>query len=403
MVLFTTFNKFSIMRYFSFLYKALFVLLVAIPAFTKAQEVSVFRSGTDGFKSFRIPAMIKMANGDLMAFAEGRVNGAGDFGNVKIVMRKSTDHGKTWSGITTVVSNDTLQAGNPSPVLDLTDSAYPKGRIFLFYNTGNAPEDEVRKGEGLREVWYKTSADGGLSWSAPVDITPQVHRPKQPEVNKAYHFEQDWRSYANGPGHAIQLNSGQYKGRIYVAANHSAGKPLPHYADGRIHGFYTDDHGRTFKLSEDIATPGGNESMAVELSGNQLMINARNQLGNIRQRIVSISKDGGQSWSKTYFDQQLPDPVCQGSILNIGRKKGKAILAFCNAANTTARDNLTLRISFDEGKTWGISIMVAKSPESYKGDYAAYSDLVKLSEDRVGVFFEKDNYREIVFKAINWK
>ncbi|HWW42928.1 sialidase family protein [Pedobacter sp.] len=391
------------MRYFSFLYKAVFVLLVGSPVFTKAQEVSVFRSGTDGFKSFRIPAMIKMANGDLMAFAEGRVNGTGDFGNVKIVMRKSADHGKTWSVITTVVSNDTLQAGNPSPVLDLTDPDYPKGRIFLFYNTGNAPEDEVRKGEGLREVWYKTSADGGLSWSAPVDITLHVHKPKQPDVNKAYHFEQDWRSYANGPGHAIQLNSGLYEGRIYVAANHSAGKPLPHYADGRIHGFYTDDHGRTFKLSEDIATPGGNESMAVELSGNQLMINARNQLGNIRQRIVSISKDGGQSWSKTYFDQQLPDPVCQGSILNIGRKKGKAVLAFCNAANTTARDNLTLRISFDEGKTWGISKVVAKSPEDYKGDYTAYSDLVKLSEDRVGVFFEKDNYREIVFKSINWK
>jgi len=344
-----------------------------------------------------------MANGDLMAFAEGRVNGAGDFGNVKIVMRKSTDQGKTWSAITTVVSNDTLQAGNPSPVLDLTDPAYPKGRIFLFYNTGNAPENEVRKGSGLREVWYKTSADGGVNWSAPGNITLQVHKPKQPEINKAYNFDQDWRSYANGPGHAIQLNSGKYKGRIYVAANHSAGKPLPHYADGRIHGFYTDDHGQSFKLSEDIATPGGNESMAVQLSGNQLMIDARNQLGNIRQRIVSISKDGGQSWIRTYFDQQLPDPVCQGSILNIGKQKGKAVLAFCNAADTTERDNLTLRVSFDEGKTWKISKIVAKSPEGYKGDYAAYSDLVKLSEDRVGVFFEKDNYNEIVFKVINWK
>lgn len=391
------------MRYFSFLYCALFALLLTIPVYIQAQEVPVFSSGTDGFKSFRIPAIIKMANGDLMAFAEGRVNGAGDFGNVKIVMRKSTDQGKTWSAISTVVSNDTLQAGNPSPVLDLTDPAYPKGRIFLFYNTGNAPENEVRKGEGLREVWYKTSADGGVSWSGPVNITLQVHKPKQPEVNKVYNFDQDWRSYANGPGHAIQLNWGKYKGRIYIAANHSAGKALPHYADGRIHGFYTDDHGQTFKLSDDITTPGGNESMAVELSGNLLMINARNQLGNIRQRIVSISKDGGQSWDKTYFDQQLPDPVCQGSILNIGQLKGKAVLAFCNAADTTERDNLTLRISFDEGKTWKISKIVAKSPEGYKGDYTAYSDLVKLSEDIVGVFFEKDNYREIVFKIVNWR
>ncbi|MES2276280.1 MAG: sialidase family protein [Bacteroidota bacterium] len=382
---------------------AIVILFIVLTGIARAQDVPVFTSGTEGFKSFRIPAIISLPGGDLLAFAEGRVNGAGDFGNIKIVTKKSADKGKTWEAIKIAVVNDTLQAGNPCPVVDVTDPKYPKGRIFLFYNTGNASEGKVRKGQGLREVWYKTSADGGDTWSAAVNITLQVHRPKQPMVNKDYNFTEDWRSYANGPGHAVQFMSGSYKGRIYVAANHSAGEPQNRYADGRAHGFYSDDHGKTFKLSDDITTPGGNEAMAVVLSGNKLMINARNQLGNIKQRIVAISSNGGKSWDKTYFDSQLPDPVCQGSILNIGRIGGKSILAFCNAADTVNRNNLTLRISFDEGKTWPVSKPVAKNPANDKGDYSAYSDIVKLSDNNIGVLYEKNNYKEIVFQDVDWK
>jgi sialidase-1 len=379
------------------------IIIVLIGYSTQAQDVPVFTSGMDGFKNFRIPAITKLPNGDLLAFAEGRVDGAADFGNIKIVTKKSTDKGKTWGALKIAVINDMLQAGNASPVVDVTDPAFPKGRIFLFYNTGNASEGKVRKGLGLREVWYKTSADGGETWSAPVNITLMVHKPNQPQLNAAYNFTDDWRTYANGPGHAVQFTSGIYKGRIYVAANHTAGEPQPRYADGRVHGYYTDDHGKTFKLSDNVTKPGGNESMAVVLSGNKLMINARNQFGNIKQRIVAISNNGGQNWDTTYFDPQLPDPVCQGSILNIGQAKGKSILAFCNAADTINRDNLTLRISFDEGKTWPLNKVVAKNPAGGKGDYSAYSDIVKLSNTDVGVLYEKNGYQEIVFQAVDWR
>jgi sialidase-1 len=373
-----------------------------ITANGQAKEVPVFVSGTDGFKSFRIPAIIKAPDGSLMAFCEGRLNGSGDFGNIKIVMKRSRDSGKTWGDIKTIATNDTLQTDNSAPVVDMTDPAYLKGRIFLFYNTGNVSESKLRRGLGVREVWYKTSVDNGASWSAPVNITLQVHKPKQPNFNKAYNFNEDWRSFANTPGHAIQFVAGKYKGRIYIAANHSAGEPQKKYADGRAFGYYTDDHGKTFKISEDVNMPGGNEVMAAELTGNKLMMNIRNQLGNVKQRIVSISNDGGKSWNTTRFDNHLPDPVCQGSILNIGGKM-KNVLAVCNDADTTNRDNLTLRISFDEGKSWKINKLIAKAPEGYKGDYSAYSDLVKLSGYTVGILYEKDGYKQIVFTPINWK
>jgi len=376
--------------------------ILFMDALAQSGSVPVFVSGTEGHKSYRIPAIISLANGELLAFAEGRVHGAGDFGDINIVLKRSSDKGKTWTALQTVVDADSLQAGNHAPVIDLTDPAYPQGRIFLFYNTGNNHEGEVRKGKGLREVWYKTSTDGGLTWSEAVNITLQTHRPKQPQVNPAYNFSEDWRSYANTPGHAMQFQNGKYKGRIFVAANHSAGDPQKQFMDYQAHGFYTDDHGKTFQLGETVNLAGGNESMATELSNDKLMMNSRNQKGDIRARIVSVSNDGGATWDTTYFDNNLPDPVNQGSILTIGEKKGKNILAFCNAADPKRRDNLVLRISFDDGKTWAKNYTIAKSTDG-KGDYAAYSDLVKLDKKKIGILFEKDNYSEIVFVVAKWK
>ncbi|MGE8301047.1 MAG: exo-alpha-sialidase, partial [Sphingobacterium paramultivorum] len=131
-------------------------------------------------------------------------------------------------------------------------------------------------------------------------------------------------------------------------------------------------------------------------------MNSRNQQGNIKSRIVSYSSDGGVNWDTTYYDKNLPDPVNQGSVLS-WQKKGKYILAVCNAASTNRRDNLTVRLSKDQGKTWYFNQVVAKAPEGVKGDYAAYSDLVLLNKNNLGVLFEKENYSKIVFLPVNFK
>ncbi len=391
------------MNIFRFLFFSLFTLFASSTCFAQQNKVSVFTSGAEGHKSYRIPAIIQLPGGELLVFAEGRVNGASDFGDVNIVMKRSTDQGKTWSAISTIVDYDKLQAGNPAPVVDLLDPNYPKGRIFLFYNTGNNHEDQVRKGNGIREVWYKTSEDGGETWSAPTNITLQVHKPKQPSVNPAYSFSEDWRHYANTPGHALQLTQKPYSGRIYVASNHSEGISEKPNEDYFAHGFYTDDHGMTFHLSENVSFPGSNESTAAELSGGKLLMNARNQKGDIKARIVAISKNGGEKWDTVYFDQNLPDPVCEGSILNLGMKNRKQILAFCNAANTQQRNNLTLRISYDEGKFWPLSFPVDQDPTKGESSFTAYSDIVKIDTKTIGTVYERDNYSQIVFKAIKWR
>ena len=389
-------------RILLFIFPLLFISII-YPLITHAQSVPVFVSGTDGHKSYRIPSIISLPNGDLVAFAEGRVHGSGDFGDINIVVKRSGDAGNTWSQMHTLVDYDSLQAGNPAPVVDVLDPMYPSGVLYLFYNTGNNHEWGIRERKGIREVWYIKSVDLGKTWSTPVNITTQTHKPDQPQVDSAYNFQEDWRSYALTPGHAMQFQTGRFKGRIFVAANHSSGPPQEQFRDYNAHGFYTDDHGKTFKLSESISIPGSNEAIAAELSTNRLIMSVRNQRGDIKNRIIAYSSDGGHSWDTTYFEKELPDPVCQGSLLTLGYRNGKAIIASSNAAHTTRRDNLTLRISYDEGVHWDKGIVIDKADNDQRRDWTAYSDLVMINKRTVGILYERNNYAEIVFKKVKWR
>ena len=362
-------------------------------------QVKVFVSGEDGYKSFRIPAIVRAGNSDLLALAEGRVNNAADFGNIDLVMKRSSDNGKSWTKLEVLVDLGELQAGNPAIVLDKYDVQYPKGVLYVFYNSGNNHENEVRKGNGYREVWYIKSVDHGETWTIPVNITKQVHRLKV--ASTEYQFAEDWRSYAITPGHAMQFTSGPYKGRIFIPANHSAGEPMKGFAEYRAHGFFTDDHGKSFALANNIEFPGSNESIATEISGGGLLMSIRNQLGNVRSRILAYSSTGGQTWDTTYFEKQLPDAVCQASLITLGYKKGKAIVASSNAATERKRDSLTIKISRDDGKNWKQSILVDASTNGIK-DWTAYSDMVMLTKRKIGILYERDGYKEIVFKEVEW-
>ena len=111
---------------------SLLLLLFSSNLQARQEPIPVFVSGTNGYNSFRIPAIIMLPNNELLAFCEGRVKSDNDFGDINIVMKRSTDKGKTWSTLQTIVDNDSLQAGNPAPVVDLQDPAFPNGRIFCF-------------------------------------------------------------------------------------------------------------------------------------------------------------------------------------------------------------------------------------------------------------------------------
>jgi len=375
----------------------LLLLLAILPLLTNAQtdHVVVFRSGESGYHTFRIPAIIRADNGDLLAFCEGRKNGSGDFGNIDIVMRRSADGGKQWGELQVVAEFNDLQAGNPAPIIDLLNPDHP-GRVWLFYNTGNCTEQQMRERMGLKETWYRVSDDHGINWLPPVNITTQVHKHSG---NSS--LPGDWRSYANTPGHALQIMNGPFKGRLVVAANHSSGPPQGRFRDYRAHAFFSDDFGRTFQLSPDVEYPGSNESMAAELGNGGILLNSRNQSGDQKFRLISRSRDAGRSWDTTYLEKNLIDPVNQGSVLTLGYAGKNAIIAHSHAQDSTRRNNLMLHISRDDGRSWKPYLVIDQAPEGASKDYTAYSDLVVFQTNRLGVLFERNGYREIVWKTID--
>ncbi|MBU1820016.1 MAG: glycoside hydrolase [Bacteroidetes bacterium] len=370
--------------------RAVLLILLFCGYRISAQPVTLFQKGEAGYQCFRIPAIVRTPSGTLLAFAEGRINNCGDFGDVDIVMKRSHDQGKTWDELRVVAQNDTLQAGNPAPVFDLTDPRYPQGRLFLVYNTGNASEQHNREGKGVREVLYMTSVDAGATWSVPTNITKSVHRPFNPAYNPKYIAKEDWRSYANTPGHALQLTRGRHRGRLLIPANHSAGPPQKNFKDYRAHAFYSDDHGKTWKLSSVLDYPGSNESTAAQLSDGRVLINMRDQSGSRKYRLLAESTNGGKTWSPVRVETQLPDPVCEGSMLEVTGPDGKTAILFSNLDSQTKRENLTVYQSLDDARSWQ-KIKVVETGS------AAYSDLVQLTDSTLGILYESENYSKIIF------
>lgn len=355
-------------------------------------STDVYYNNTDGYASYRIPAIIIAPDSSLLAFIEGRVNSSADFGNVKILLKKSKDFGKTWSAAKLVAQNGNLQVDNSTPVVDYADPLYPKGRIFLFYCTGNNTETNVINLVGVREVWYITSTDNGTSWSTPVNITLQVHHPYQPAYNPAYTDTLKWGAYATAPGHALQIAQGIHAGRIVVPINHSI------YQKGNYATvFYTDDHGKTFHLAPDVPMQ-SNESTAAELPNGGVLLNSRNQISGNHFRILSYDSTGNLNkttqWKST-FNSYLVEPVCEGSMINYKNNNGQNVLLFSNPADPNSRIDLTVKQSFNNGQTWTNGFVI---------DYgaSAYSDLVILPGQRIGVLFEENSAGTIRFSSFDY-
>lgn len=329
----------------------------------------VYTSGNNGYHTYRIPSVIKIREGTMLAFCEGRKEGMGDSGNISILVKRSIDNGQTWSEHSTVAGDDRNSYGNCNPVADRDT-----GRIHVLcnYNDGDSDEEEIRAGKGIRNCYHLYSDDNGSTWSSPRNINSYVKLP-------------EWSWHAVGPCHGIQTKSG----RFVFGGNHAC---LSHATthenyDGYSFSMYSDDGCETFRVSPDIS-PETNECGIAQLDDGRLYINMRSQQHN--NRFVAYSNDEGATWTDFRADKTLTDPHCQGSVLSVSGK-----LLFCNN-ESLSRDHLTIKISNDNGATWGERLVVHEGP-------SAYSDMVMIDEKTIGCLYEygdTDNCYEYIGFAL---
>ncbi len=75
----------------------LLLSMAAMAAGAEAGKRDLFAAGEGGYKLFRIPGLVVTAKGTLLAYAEARKDDRTDWGRTDVVLRRSTDGGKSWS------------------------------------------------------------------------------------------------------------------------------------------------------------------------------------------------------------------------------------------------------------------------------------------------------------------
>lgn len=352
------------------------ILQGAIP---NPEKSDVFPAGFKGIARYRIPGIVVTAKGTILAYCEARKNDSKDWGEIEIHLRRSTDGGKTWQEPVHIAHKGTRLEGNP----------HKKDEAGAGEQTVNNPVAIVDRETGAIEMLYcinyarclsMRSTDDGVTWSPPVDITATFE-----PFRKHY----DWKVIATGPGHGIQTKSGRLVVPVWIAF----GKEGDHGPSAAAT-IYSDDHGRSWEAG-DLCLPNEgehknpNETMITELTdGRILLVNRNTSLAS--RKLVTSSPDGATGWSKPVFHDQLWEPICMASIVT----HPSGVLLFSNPhtlgldkdgqpipGGRGKRENLCVKLSRDDGKTWPLSKTLDPGP-------SAYSDLAVLPDGTVLCLYE---------------
>jgi sialidase-1 len=351
----------------------------------------VFRSKEEGYAQIRIPAVLVSQTGTTLAFAEGRQKPTDQAEN-DIVMKRSTDGGRTWSALRVLHDDGRNSLNNPTVVQDRTT-----GRIFVWYQRIPSHLNEKStgvamglEGTNIYRNLVLVSDDDGLTWSVPFDLTRTTKRPSRATT------------IASGPGIGIQLTRGSYKGRLLIPFNEGP------YGRWQNYAVFSDDGGKTWSYGDDVPgafVPDGkdgersqiNEVQMVELSDGSVLLDSR-QFAGAKVRRSSISRDGGKTWSKVHEISDLEDPSCMASTIRYSFGDGATPGRLLHSGPaSTKRERGTVYLSTDDGRTWPTKRVL------YPGSFA-YSILTHFADGTVGCLFEADNYGRIVFARfpIEW-
>ena len=298
----------------------------------------------EAYTHHRIPGIFVTSKGTVIIYNEARKS-LEDWALMDIYLQRSEDGGMTFGDPIYIANGtDTFKTVN-NPVM-LEDTL---GRLHMLYL-----RDYSINGGG---AWQRTSSDDGLTWSEPKEITEFT----KPELHNAFAF---------GPGHGIRTSDGMLTVPVWMVLK-SANVPMKEHWPSVISTFCSKDNGQTWFLGEIVGSVGGalypgvfypNESVAAEASDGRIVMNVRSFN---RYRALTYSSSGYSGWSRLAARSDMPDPCCFGSIAKYDGLDGKYALLAVNCADEHDRVKVTVRVSFDDGKTWSIK----RTVDAERGGY----------------------------------
>ncbi len=351
------------------------ILILALCGFIQAAEPfmekqDLFIVGEDpAYALYHIPGVVVTAKGTVLAWCEARKRAAGvsDWDDIRILLRRSTDEGKTWSTPKSIANVEGPKVKNPFALkmknVDPNDVTY-NNPVLIADKDGTVHMLFCLEYE---RVFYQRSDDDGLTFSQPTEITIAF---------KDFKKDYDWKVLATGPNHSIQLKTGRLVVPVWLSTGEGGNAHRPSVTAT----IYSDDQGKTWKAG-DIAVPctddwiNPNETVAIELNDGRVMLNVRSE-SKAHRRLIVTSPNGATGWSTPRFDEALLEPICMGGIVRYNHE-GKSLILFSNPHNLDKakgkaepgknrdRKNVSVKISRDEAKTWPVNKLIEDGPSMY--------------------------------------
>ncbi|MBL8792412.1 MAG: exo-alpha-sialidase [Planctomycetia bacterium] len=382
---------------------AVFLLLASpvLGAEPSIQRSDLWEAGKDGYAIYRIPGIVTTAKGTVLAYCEARRTGKSDWDTIDILLRRSTDGGITFDAPRKIA--DVPGPHKKNPVALAQKLANPDD---VTYNNAVAIGDPKAGTVHFlfcleyHRCFYQRSDDDGRTFSKPVEITSAF---------EAFRKDYDWKVLATGPAHGIQLKNGRLVVPIWLSTGTGGHAHRPSVTSV----IFSDDQGKTWQRG-DIAVPNNekyvnpNETVIAQLADGRVMLNVRSESKDHR-RLVTTSADGATNWSAPVFHEQLLEPICMASICRLTETPAsdKNRLLFANPdtldprkgqvekpGQSRDRKNLSMKLSYDEGKTWAINRVLEAGP-------SGYSDLAVLPDGTILCLYERGASRALTLARFN--
>lgn len=387
------------------------------------QSPVVYRTGVavrkhlqDGVHTSRIPGVVTTNNGTLLAIFDARYESARDLqGHMDIGLHRSTDGGLTWEPLQIAVdrgdwgelpekfngvsdacilvdkNSDAIYIAGAwmHGVLDdsgkwvngLTDTSTVWNHQWR--NKGSQPGWHVKQ---TTQFLLVKSTDDGKTWGEPVNLTRKC-KPKE------------WWLWVPAPGNGITLEDGTLV--FPTQGRDASGEPFSNIT-------YSKDGGKTWKTSKQaLDIPKGTTECAVaELDNGAVMLNMRanGNRGNTEPdngRVVAVSDDLGEHWVEHSTSRNaLKEPTCMASLYkhrfhdHLGNER--SLLLFFNPNSTSYRENLTLKVSLDDGNSWPKHGWILLDEGRSRG----YSCITAVDERTIGMLYESSQ-ANLIFQQVS--
>lgn len=322
----------------------------------------VWTPGENHSAHYRIPSLVRLNNGTLVAAIDKRKNSEYDLPeDIDVEVKLSYDNGLSWSKPITVAQ------GSPEHGFGDAAIATDGKTLHMVMVAGSGLWFYPSSAKKPLEMYYTRSTDGGRSWTPVREITQEVYTDRYP--NGGFF----------GSGNGIITSTG----RIAFVASMRIDEKWGGQMDNVL--VYSDDFGATWQTSP-VARTNGDEAKVLELSDGSLLISSRNRAYKMTPRTYVRSYDGGKTWTEPKGWDDLQGNACNSALTRYSLKRQGAakdiILHTLLEANN--RSNLKIYMSEDEGKTWPWARTLCRGE-------AAYSEITILPDGTIGIISEEND------------